>query len=565
MRCIPSLVLASLLALACGGPEIRSEVRSEVPSSPPPRETVTLTLVGTNDLHGHVRALPVLGGYLRILRELRADDGAVVLIDGGDLFQGTLESNLLEGAPVIEAYGLLGYDAAAIGNHEFDYGPAGERATPASPEDDPRGALKARAREAGFPLLSANLHAEGGAPLDWQNVAPSVLLERGGVRVGVIGVTTEHTLGTTIAANVIGLEVEPLAQAIAREADALRARGADVVFVAAHAGGRCEHFEDAHDLSSCAAGEEIFRVAAALPAHAVDAIVAGHTHAGVAHVVSEIPIVESFSYGRAFGRIDLTVRPGHGVVDVVVPPPRELSESGSADGGDCAPGSYEGRAVEVDARVAQALEPAMANARALRERRLGVVLEDTIAASYGSESALGNLFTDLMLAAQPSADVALTNGGGLRADLPAGELTYGALYEASPFDNQFALVRMRSDELGRVLASNLRGTGGFLSIAGTRAEARCEGGEVRVSLVDERGRRVPADRELTVVTTDFLATSGALGELPRDRVTVQDGHFVREAMAEELTERGGRIASSRLLAPERPRVRFAGARPLACE
>ena len=66
-----------------------------------------------------------------------------MLIDAGDMFQGTLESNLQEGAPVIAAYNLLRYDAAAIGNHEFDYGPVGPAAMPTAPGDDPLGALKA--------------------------------------------------------------------------------------------------------------------------------------------------------------------------------------------------------------------------------------------------------------------------------------------------------------------------------------------------------------------------------------------------------------------------------------
>lgn len=553
MRARNAVVAACLLFVACGAPQAARAPRR-----------VTITVIGTNDLHGHLRALPVLGGYLAILRELRAEDGAVVLLDGGDLFQGTLESNLLEGAPVIEAYERLGYDAATIGNHEFDYGPEGPRVTPGSTEDDPRGALKARARQARFPLLSANLRYADGRSLDWEDVAPSVLFERGGVSIGVIGVTTEQTLRTTNAANVRDLSVVPLAEAIVREARALRERGAELVLVAAHAGGRCERFDDPRDLSSCDPEEEIFRVARALPAGAVDAIVAGHTHAGVAHVVNGIPVLESHCYGRAFGRVDLVVERGRGVVDAVVHPPRMLCEEGTGtDRGDCVPGIYEGRPVQADARVAAVIAPALENARTARERSLGVVLDGPVTASYGAESALGNLFTDLMRAARPRADVAITNGGGLRADLPAGELTYGALYQASPFDNQFALVRVTAGELARILAENLASDDGFFSISGVRAEARCEGGALRVSLVDEQGRELPADRELTVVTTDFLATSGGLG-VPADRVTIEEGELVREAMAAVLRERGGRIDPGALLPPARPRVRYEGTRPIRC-
>src|SRR5689334_22386379 len=111
----------------------------------------TISLVGTNDLHGGVLedngrgGLALLDGYLSNLRAARAaDGGAVLLLDAGDLFQGTLESNLNEGAVVVDAYNAIGYHAATLGNHEFDYGPVGPRAVATSPDEDPRGALKAR-------------------------------------------------------------------------------------------------------------------------------------------------------------------------------------------------------------------------------------------------------------------------------------------------------------------------------------------------------------------------------------------------------------------------------------
>jgi 5'-nucleotidase len=575
--------LAASVLASCGSPQ-----------RPPAaeRNLVMLSIVGTNDLHGHLRALPWLAGYVDALRAARAAErgghGGVVLIDGGDMFQGTLESNLAEGAPVVEAYGLVGYDAVTIGNHEFDYGPEGEAATPRDPSDDPRGALLARARDARFAVLAANLRrAADGEPIAWDHVAPSALLERAGVRVGVIGVTTEDTLSTTLAANVRDLAMEPLARAIAREAAALRARGAQVVIVAAHAGGQCEFApegsaapqgsaspqehpprqvaHDPDDLSRCDADEEIFAVAEALPEGSVDVIVAGHTHAGVAHRVHGIPIIESYSYGRAFGRVDLEVDPQRGVVRSTVFAPRSLCETGSFESGDCEAGAYEGRPVGPSAEVARAIEPALARAETRRIERLGVRLEGAVTRAHATESALGNLFTDLMRAARGDADVALTNGGGLRADLPAGELTYGALYEAMPFDNRFARVRLSAAELAEVIAENLRRSGGFFSLSGLRVEARCEAGALRVELFDERGP-VAADRMLTLLTTDFLATGGdgALGRLSADRVSLEDAEPVREAMARVLRGRSGSLRADELLDASRPRVRYPGSRPVRC-
>lgn len=142
---------------------------------------IRITLVGTNDVHGWVATqhekvaggdlvyggAAVLAGYLRILRDENPD--GVVLVDGGDLFQGTLISNLTEGSAVIDAYNALGYAAAAVNNHEFDYGPVGPLSA-AKPGLDPFGALKARIAEARFSLLTANVfevstHAQLRGPL----------------------------------------------------------------------------------------------------------------------------------------------------------------------------------------------------------------------------------------------------------------------------------------------------------------------------------------------------------------------------------------------------------------
>src|SRR5687767_975498 len=155
---------------------------------PPPRGpvkkrhgTITLTVIGTNDLHGAVDRLPILAGYVANMRAKRAADGGeVLLVDAGDMFQGTLASNLTEGSPVVAAYNLIGYDAAAIGNHEFDFGPAGPKATAVTAAEDPRGALRARAKEAKFPFLMANvLDRDTGKRPKWDNVMGSLMIEKG--------------------------------------------------------------------------------------------------------------------------------------------------------------------------------------------------------------------------------------------------------------------------------------------------------------------------------------------------------------------------------------------------
>ena len=551
-----TLPLVPPLVAGCSGPKTEAVPAPSTSAAAPPAE-VTLSVVGTSDLHGRLSTLPLLASYVRALRASR--QGGVVLVDAGDMFQGTLESNHNEGEAVVSAYTRIGYDAVAIGNHEFDYGPAGEasvvrKSAPEGPERDPRGALKARAAQAkgAFPFLAANL-LEDDKPLSYPNVLPSTIVEKRGVSVGIIGVTSADTTRTTIAANVAGMRVVPLAIAIADQAKALREKGAEVVIVAAHAGGQCTKLDNPADLTSCDPGAEIFEVAKQLPEGSVQAIVAGHTHQAVAHEVAGIPVLQSKANGEAFGRVDLTVEPRTGkVLRTKIYPPQPVK-----------PGvTYEGTAIEPADDVSAVVQPALDRADARRAESLGVKLKGKFPARYRDECALGNLLTSLLLELDPKMDIALLNGGGLRADLAPGALTYGALYDALPFDNRLARLTMTGRALRRVFAKNLSGKSGILSIAGARVIGRCEGDRLAVDIVlsgpGKAERAVRDDDRVLVLTNEFLATLGD-GFEPAERVDLdEEGPPFRDPLAGAFKKRGGELAPEEWLVPGRPRVELPG-------
>jgi 5'-nucleotidase / UDP-sugar diphosphatase len=186
--------------------------------------------------------------------------------------------------------------------------------------------------------------------------------------------------------------------------------------------------------------------------------------------------------------------------------------------------------------------------------------------SYGTESAVGNWFTDLMLAARPEAQVALTNGGGLRADLPAGELQYGQLYEAIPFDNRFAIVELKGGQLRQLVISNLMRGGAILSWGGLAAKARCIGDRLDVQITV--GRKPLAEgATYKVATSDFLASGGdgLIGrlKLPDGSVKMTDV-IIRDGMAEVLRKRKGAVDPDKLYSPKVRRLDYAGTRPVAC-
>lgn len=546
--------------------------------------TLTISVVGTNDLHGGILArnghggLALFGGHVANLRAARAKDGgAVMLLDAGDMFQGTLESNLTEGAPVIDAYNALGYNAVAIGNHDFDYGPEGDQATPINPDEDPRGALKARAAQARFPFLAANILDTGtNAPVnDWPNVKPSTILDIGGIKVGVVGLTTTETLQATISMNTYGLAIGPLAPALASEAAKLRKAGATVVIGVAHAGGWCKAVDAPTDLSSCGQKEEIFEVARALPPGAVDVIVAGHRHERVAHEVAGVAIIESRSNGRAFGRVDLIIDRKTGRVQSRhIFPPQEICAQEDQSGACVDEGTagavvrrYEGVPVTTAAAVEAALAPAVLGAKARKETPLNVNVEGVIRRSSEGHSPLGDLIVDIMVKRFGPADVAIYNTGGLRSDIPAGPLTYGRLYEVFPFDNRIARMTISGDELRRVVEGNLTRGGSRLLMAGVRATASCKGPTLDVRLQRDNGTPVKPTDHLRVVTVDFLATGGDGFFDPIQPVkligSVTDGPVFRDVLAFNLRREGGTLRPLPATKAQRGIV-FTGARPLTC-
>lgn len=480
------------------------------------------------------------------------------------MFQGTLESNLSEGAVIVEAYNMLRYDAVTIGNHEFDFGPTGPHSTPQSPSEDARGALLARARQARFPFLSANLAYENGQPFLASNVLPSVIKTVAGIKVGLIGLATESTPRTTISTNFVGLRILPLAATLAAEATRLRGEGAKIIVTLAHAGGDCRHGA-VDDLTNCKPDEEIFEVARALPQGLVDVIVGGHTHARVAHHVNGIAIIESLSVGAAFGRVDLTIdRNTHRVArDRIYEVQRICQEPASESGARpaCTAQSYEGRRVRANTKLARLAKRAAKRADAIRNQSLPLNLQAPLLREYRQESQLGRFIVDAFRLAVPDADVWLMNAGGVRANLPAGPVTYGELYEVFPFDNRVARVSISGAALTELVKRNLEHDNGIALLSGIRATARCEGPALKVTVVRENGLPITPHETVRLATSDFLALGGD-GLLAGIESDVSDV-LIRDAIAGWLhahhADSGAALAhinTARLL--------FPAARPVTC-
>jgi 5'-nucleotidase len=502
-------------------------------------EPLRITIVGTNDVHGWVAAQKarfprgdiVYGGaatfaaYVKVLRDQNPD--GVIVVDAGDLFQGTLISNLTEGSVVIEAFNQIGYDAAAIGNHEFDYGPIGPISAATQSSMDPFGALKSRIAQAKFPLLTTNIYeARTGNRPGWLPGDGTLLIQRHGLKIGLFGLTTPQTPTVTLPINVASLRFGPLNSEALTAATRLRQAGADLVVAVVHAGGKCGDVSHQNDVSSCDLDSgEIFEMVRTLPEGTLDAVVAGHTHAQVAHVVNATPIVESWALGRYFGLIELSV---DSVTRKVIPSRTqinsglEICETWDIETKTCDPkklrahpdavtpgkASFRGQTIRTDPAVANVIGPAETSVAELQQKPLGLHVPAALGRSYESESELGSFLADSMRGLA-KADVAIMNAGGLRADLGKGPLTYGKVYEVVPFDNTVATLDLTGEQLERLLTAAFGSKKGVFQVSGLEVKlSRCSGPDRLRAVNLPGGTPLDLTRRYKVAMPDFMARGG---------------------------------------------------------
>lgn len=496
-----------------------------------------LTVLHLNDFHSRHEAVDgralacgarqpgCFGGSARLATALareraaaEADGRAVLLLDAGDQFQGSLFYTAHRGMAELAVMHALGTEAMALGNHEFDAGP------------EALGRFVAAAR---FPVLSANLDATEEPALAGL-VRSYAVFERAGLRVGVVGLTTPDTAYSSSP----GPRVRflPPGPALARASAAARAEGAGLVIALSHLG----------------VGRDAALGAASGAASGAAVIVGGHSHTllsnAEAGALGPYPtvapagapggtppggtlVVQAGAYGRYLGRLDLDLDAGGRVL---------------AYGGEC---RHVGLDLPEDPAVAAIVAGYAAPLEAVRRRVIAHLPAglDAAGCRFGA-CALGELVAQALLDASPGADVALMNAGGLRTGLRAGSVALADVLEALPFGNALATLRLRGADLAAAVEHGLTqiGRGGFPHLAGLRwawDAARVLGARPMELLArGPDGAWAPLDpaREYRLVTNDFLRRGGDGYAALRDRAIepYDAGPGVAEVVAEAL----GRMA-----------------------
>jgi 2',3'-cyclic-nucleotide 2'-phosphodiesterase (5'-nucleotidase family) len=391
--------------------------------------------------------------------EAAALPGPALLLSAGDnVGASPPNSGLLQDMPSIDVLNAMGVDASALGNHEFDYG---------------LDRLMTHMQRATFPYLTVNIQDEAtGQPPDWAR--PSEVFEVNGVKVGVIGAALEETPVLVAAGNTAGLKFLPAVENIRAESRRLEAEGVNVQIVVIHEGSSLG--QNAVDGKPAEPWQgPVITIAEGLQDTSVDAIVAGHTHRISNLPVGKITVVEGINAGATYS-----------VLQIMVTGKEEVHWIGSATRVAYSLG------VTPNAQVQAIVDAANAETAVLRNQVIGTQAEDILRdPARLSESAMGNMVADAMRAKYPNVEAALTNSGGLRADLVCSppsaaeancEITWGEVFAVLPFGNRTVIETITYDQMVTAFLNGFSPicdpsvhSGRVPQISGLKVEYHCEG------------------------------------------------------------------------------------------
>lgn len=502
MRFINPLIIGGILSLGLLSSQAQAWEKGRV---------YKFTVLHTNDHHGRfwhneqgeygLAAQKTLMDTIRY--DVQAHGGAVLILSGGDINTGVPESDLQDAEPDFRGMNLVGYDAMAIGNHEFD---------------NPLSVLRQQQKWAKFPLLSANIYQKSSGQRLFQ---PWALFNRMGLKIAVIGLTTDDTAKIGNPEYLTDIEFRSPASEAKQAVETLRAtEKPDVIIAATHMG----HYDNGKHGSNAPGDVEMAR---ALPRGYLDLIVGGHSQDPVCMAqdnqkqVDYVPgspcvpdrqngtwIVQAHEWGKYVGRADFTFRDGVLTLENYQLIPVNLKHKIKNSEGKDEWINYQ-QEILPNSAMMKLLTPFQKKG----EAQLNVQVGSVDARLEGDRNKVRFVQTNLarlLLAAQidrTKADFAVMSGGGVRDSIEAGAISYKDVLKVQPFGNTVCWVEMKGSEVEKylaVVANKQVDSGAYAQFANVSLIADGEG----VSEVKINGEPLQADKTYRMATLSFNANGG---------------------------------------------------------
>ena len=507
----PLLLLVAAIVVAASCVAVSAPVSTPAPAAGAATLGVDrIQIIHTNDIHGHLDITDTVqggrtsfsqGGLIAMAQQIeklraKAPD-RTLLIDAGDAWQGTYISNENKGQAITQIMSLLKYDAQAVGNHDFDWG---------------QDVLKQRTQEAGFPLLCANCADATGAVPGY--LKPYAVKDLGIVKVAMIGLILPTAASIIKDTSIAGLHFLPLAETVRKYLPEMKQK-ADLMIAVTHVG--LEPLIPEGDRALATAVPEI------------DVIVGGHSHTALraATTVGKTIIVQTGAYTANLGDLELIIDPATKKVAAAPTRSNELIPIAGIAG----PKS------DVVQKVQAIVEDRKAAGKKYTERVVGTLLHALDAPR--AESGLGNMITDGLLEygrqQNWKSDVAFYNMAGVRAPLPAGQITYGQLYQVLPFTNVVMSLDMTGKQLKAVFEA-ASGSAGRLHVGGAAWTYHFENpAGSRLLAATVAGQPVDDAKIYHIVTIDYLFGGGDGHTEFKDATNVIYGDIEVDAVSAYMT------------------------------
>jgi len=440
----------------------------------------SVDIISLNDFHGNVkedtRSYGKNMGMAKVInavKQYKESNPNTIVVAGGDNYQGSAMSNLTHGAPVSEMLKAIGTVASSVGNHEFDWGVNW---------------ISKWAKDGNFDFLASNIYDKNtGKPVSWAK--PYKVVEKGGIKIGFIGLTTPETAYKTKAENVVNLEFKSLREAAQEWASYLKSGKApegkvDVVIALTHVGS----FQDYN--TGKISGEVVD--SGLCQVKDLDAVISAHTHQVVSGRVNGIPVVQGYKYGRALAKLSILLDENNKVVGITTSVDKLYNHKSTLVADE--------KGVEIYNKYNDELKP-------ITEKVIGHTDKDLSYTRYGEKpSILGTLVCDYMRKAA-NAQIGITNGGGIRTDIPAGDITVGKMYEVLPFDNFVVKAEMKGSDIKRLLEHGIGNdkisTGQYAGLI-VDFDMNLPFGQRITSIKLEDGSPFDLNKYYTIATNDFM-------------------------------------------------------------
>ncbi len=431
-------------------------------------------IIHTNDIHGRVEEGTYDGmGLAKIaekINQLKNDRlGRVLVLDAGDTIHGQTIVQLSDGEAMIDIMNEMGYDAMTAGNHDFNYGQ--ER-------------LAELDTIANFPILAANVYKD--IESKDRLLSPYIIKEIGGKKIGIFGLATPETTYKTHPNNVTGLTFRDPVQEANEMVTVLKGQECDVIIALTHLG-----LDEASNVTS----EDV-----ANGVNGIDIIIDGHSHTELpsGKVVNGTLIAQAGEYDKNIGVVDFTIEESGNIIS-----------SASLFTKDDATDLIE------DPDVKAIIDEIKAENDEVLSEIIGsteVLLDGVRENVRTGETNLGNLITDAMLDAT-GADIALTNGGGIRDSINIGDITRGEIITVLPFGNYVVMKEVKGSDIRAALEHGLSSypatMGAFPHIGGMTVKfdsSKVVGS--RVVEIKINGQTLDENMTYTLATNDFIAAGG---------------------------------------------------------